>query len=58
MRYKAWDEKRDQGPIHCGDQFMVANKGDTVIVIIARKGEKVFYLLDELERREAETGGE
>ena len=48
MKISAWREFKEQRPIQCGEGFIVANKDDTVIVIVARKGEPVFGILDQL----------
>lgn len=48
MKISAWREFREQRPIQCGSGFIVANEGDTVIVVVARKGEAVFGILDQL----------
>ena len=55
MKLAAWTEFKEQRPIQTGaDGFLVAQKDDTVIVIVARKGEPIFGLLDELLARAAE----
>lgn len=48
MNIRAWREHKSQRPMQTGDGFVVANEGDTVIIIVARKGEAVFGLIDEL----------
>lgn len=48
MKISAWREFKTQRPIQTGDGFTVANEGDTVIVIVARKGEPVFGIIDQL----------
>lgn len=54
MKIAAWREFKPQRPIQCGEGFITANEGDTVIVVVAKKGEPVFGLLDDLVRQAAE----
>lgn len=48
MKLRAWTEHRDQRVIQTGDGHVVASKDETVIVIIAQRGDRPFKLLDEL----------
>ena len=48
MKLAAWVEHLPQRPIKTGSDFIVAAEGDTVIILVARKGEPVFGLIDEI----------
>ena len=48
MKLRSWTEHRSQRVIQTGDGHVVASEGDTVIVIIAQRGDRTFKLLDDL----------